>query len=138
MGNSIWLFFSIPLWFFSTIFYPFSASYLSLVPIIGFLCLLAGAVAAYIRPRKVLLLAPASILLSQAYAVLAGLLRGAYSHGVLTFEIVFLCAQLACLVPLVYFSKETRAAALLLFVFCAIYALFTQFVAGMSLSNTWL
>ena len=138
MGNSIWLFFSIPLWFFSTIFYPFSASYLSLVPIIGFLCLLAGAVAAYIRPRKVLLLAPASVLLSQAYAVLAGLLRGEFPHDFATFAIVFLCAQLACLVPLIYFSKGTRAAAIPLFVFCTIYALFTQLVAGMSLSNTWL
>ena len=138
MSNPFSLVFGIPVLFFSTITSPFSTSYMTLVPAVGVLCLLAGSLAAYMRPRKALLWAPASVLSSQVYVALVGLLRGSFHYDFLTFGIVFLCAQLACLVPLVYFSKGTRAAAILLFVFCAIYALFTHFFAVMWLTDEWI
>ena len=140
MSNVIWLSFSLPLWYFSSLLHPFDAGFLSLVPAIGIVCLVVGACLTFARRNTALSWVLASVLLSQVFVALAGFLRGEVSQDEQLFAVTatFLCVQLVCLVLLLWYSKGARAASIPLAFFGGTYALFAAFVAVMAFSDTWL
>ena len=146
MGNAIWLFVALPLWFFSTLSNPFVAGVLSAIPFAGIVCLAVGAVIGVAKRQRQLLWFFASVALSQGYVAVAGLfrrmLKGDAGNTVFllwnALSLLFLGLQLATIISIVYRSKDARAAAILLALFCVTYALFAGFIAGMSVSDTWL
>ena len=142
MGNAVWLTLAIPKWFFSTLLAPFAGGPLTLLPSAGSVCLGIGVFEAVRHRQWRLSLIAFSFLLSEVFGALSGLLRGQYtiqSHQSPSILInTFLGSQLIINMFFLYWFKNARVSALFLVVFCLIYALFTLFVAEMSLQEAWL
>lgn len=137
MGNAVWLFFALPVWYFSTITAPFGSGVLSAIPVLGIVSLVLGVVWGVIIRRlglMIFLLLPAA---SQALMVVAGFMRGSptYSLPILS---TFLLLQIAFAGYFVVRLKGARLPAAVLTIFTASYAFFAAFVATMAFSDTWL
>ena len=135
------IFFSAPIWFLAATFSPFSSIY-TLIASIGFLLFVIGWVLANKRPHKGLWLSVVSVVLSQGIVGFAGFRRGDFPDlsgdiGIIIM-LGFAISQLVCLGFMIYLSRGSRLAAVLLSGFCAIYALHSYFVAGMALTDTWI
>ena len=76
MGNAVWLFFSLPMWYFSTITAPFASGVLTAVPALGIVSLVVGVVWGAIKRRLGLMIFLVLPVASQALMVVAGFMRG--------------------------------------------------------------
>jgi hypothetical protein len=76
MNNAVWLFWALPIWYFSTIVHPLSAGPLSAVPALGVISLVVGLTLGLSgrEPRLLLFLIPFAF--SQLFVAIAGALRG--------------------------------------------------------------
>jgi len=72
MGNAVWLFFSLPMWYFSTITAPFASGVLTAVPALGIVSLVVGVVWGAIKRRLGLMIFLVLPVASQALMVVAG------------------------------------------------------------------
>jgi hypothetical protein len=139
MGNAVWLIFALPQWYFGALLAPLGAGPLSTIPALGACCGLAG-LALGIRHRDTRLLwfvAPA--VASQVLMAVAGFFRGQFRGEPADIALcLFLIAQLAAALYLVYRLNGLRLAASLLAVFSISYSLFAAFVAAMAFSDDWI
>ncbi len=139
MGNAIWLFFALPVWYFSTIAAPFSAGMLSAIPALGIVCLIFGVVCGTLKRRldlSMFLVLPAA---SQALVVVAGLMRGSLTVQVSEPMLAtFVLLQIAFAGYFVFRLKGARLPAVALAIFTSSYAFFAAFVAGMAFADRWL
>lgn len=133
MGNAVWLFFALPVWYIATL----SAGVLAVVPAIGIVALAVG-VARGVAERRlglaIFLVLPAA---SHALVVVAGLMRGkVHNSDVIIWT--FLLLQAIAAGCFVFRLKGARIPASALTVFALSYAFFASFVAAMSFSDVWL
>jgi hypothetical protein len=140
-GNAIWLFVSLPLWYFTATAVAFEGGVLTAVPAAGIVSLVAGGITAVVQGRLRRLwhfIVP--VLISQCYVATAGFFRGQLHSGRLYSFVLwgFLVGQ-ACLIGLlIYRSKGARTASSMFALFCLSYAAFATFVAGMAFADSWL
>lgn len=138
-SNALWLISALPVWYFSTIAHPFQAGILSLIPFIGILGLVAGALIGIVQRRRALLLFVFPFALSECYVAIAGWLRGQlHGDASLTPSCIFIFVQLALISYFVYASRQSRVASFAFTIFSASYALFALFVGGMAFADNWL
>jgi hypothetical protein len=137
MSNAIWLFFSLPAWYFPTILSPFAGSYLTAVPATGVVALAIGAILAALHRERAVLWGLLSAAMSQVLVTISGLMHGAVDKpdGPL---LVFLAVQLVLVGVMVFKSRKSRLAAALVGWFCLTYAVLAAFSAAMSFSNAWM
>ena len=138
MSNAVWLTLALPQWYFSSLLMPFEAGPLTLVPAIGGSALVVGTLLGIRARARLLLFFGALALLSHALVALAGLLRGILRGTDSSSVLIFALLQLAAATYLVYRADNARLPAILLAIFTVSYALFATFIAGMSLSDSWL
>ena len=143
MGNAVWLFWAVPVWYFSTLSMPFSAGPLSAIPASGAICLVIGAGWGVIKRKMNLLLFLLLIVATQVLVVVAGFLRGSLrgTTNQLTLQTLlgaFLLLQIAFAGYLVWRLKGARWPAVALAIFTSSYAAFGAFVAAMAFSDDWL
>lgn len=138
MGNALWLSLALPQWYFSSLLMPLGAGALTLVPAIGGGALIVGILLGIRTRARPLLLFGVLALLSHVFVALAGLLRGTMRGTDSSAIMIFALLQLAAATYLVYRADKARLPAILLAIFTVSYALFATFIAGMSLSDTWL
>ncbi|HWT98903.1 MAG TPA: hypothetical protein VN229_14850 [Terriglobales bacterium] len=139
MGNAVWLFCSVPAWYFSTLLKPFGADTLSAVPALGSLCFIVGTVWGIVKRKAILLIFAPLIVVSQALVVVAGFMRGSVGGGVASFTLdVFLLLQVVAAGYFVWRLKGMRGPASVLAIFTSSYAAFAAFIAGMAFTNNWL
>jgi hypothetical protein len=136
MGDAVWHFFQLPLWYISTILDPFAVGWLTAIPAIGMLCLAAGVTWGLVKEEPsllVFLLLPA---VSQLLVVVAGFLprslQGSAGDPILW---AFLLLEVAVAGFLVWRLKWARGPAAALAAFALSYAFFACFVAGMDFSG---
>jgi hypothetical protein len=113
---------------------------LSLIPFIGSLTLVGGAVMGIVQRRPSLISCIVSLLISECYVAVAGALRGQLPGiaGLIPASI-FAVVQAAFLIWLLMCKlRGVRLAASALAFFCASYAFFAWFVGGMAFANDWL
>jgi len=137
MGNAAWLFRVLPEWYFPTIFDPFGAGVLTVIPAAGTICLIIGLMLTAMRPSPRLWLFLLPFLWSEAFVGFAGWQRGQFPSAewlILT----FLGAQVALAIGLVVYSKRAWMPAIAFALFSLSYAFFASFVAGMSFADDWL
>ena len=139
MGNTVWHFFQLPLWYFSTILTPFAAGWLTAIPAIGILCLAAGVTWGLAKEEPSLLIFLLLPAVSQFLVVVVGFLprslRGSAGDPILW---AFLLLEVAIAGFLVWRLKGARGPAAALAVYALSYAFFACIVAGMTLSDHWL
>ena len=131
MDRVAWLFSQQYEAFVGAISKPFDDS-IALVLCISLVCLGLGIVLSVLRPHKGHLFAAASIFLSLGFLVLNGFAGHDVTSIISFFAFAFPVLQLACLVSLIYFSKNSRPAALAWFVFCAVYGFVTWYMGVMA------
>ena len=140
IGNALWLISALPLWYLSPVANPLGAGVLSLIPFVGSLALVGGAVIGIVQRRPSLIYFVVSPFISECYVAVAGALRGQVrgSAGLVPAS-VFAVVQAAFLIWfLIYRLKGARVAASALALFCASYALFAWFVGAMAFADDWL
>lgn len=139
MGSAVWLFLALPEWYFSAILAPFSAGVLSVVPAVGIVALVVGAVWGVAKRRLgllVFLILPAA---SQALVAVSGFMRGDLrNHESEVILSTFLLLQAVAGGYLVFRLKGARLPASALSVFSLSYAFFASLVASMAFSDVWL
>ena len=142
MGNAIWLFWLVPVEYFSTIASPFSAGPLSLIPALGILSLAIGAVAGIAKREIGLLIFLVLPAASQILVAVAGFKRGAFQHDAsqLASWIIgtFMLLQIAGAAYIIWRLKGARGTAAAMAIFTSSYALFAAFIASMALHDDWL
>jgi hypothetical protein len=140
IGNALWLFSALPLWYVSPIANPLGAGVFSLIPFVGGLALVVGAVIGIVQRRPSLIYFVVSPFLSECYVAVAGALRGQLRGAAgLVPASVFAVVQAAFLIWfLIYRLRGARLAAFALALFCASYAFFAWFVGGMAFADDWL
>lgn len=112
---------------------------LSLIPAIGVMALIAGGVLAFRHPSRVLWWCGLSFLVSELSQLLAYPFTGEVSsQAVGSVLLAFLGVQLLVTGFATYRARTRLAAAVLFAVFSLIFALFTSFIGGMSLTGTWI
>ncbi len=141
MGNAIWLFIVLPQWYFGAALSPFKYGVLTAVPAAGVVSLTLGVgLAVYRRALKSFwFILP--VLLSEAFVAFAGFMRGSFapsSSGAGVLMLAFLFLQLIFVGYMIFKFRGMRLSSTLLGLFVISYALFAIFVAGMSLTDTWL
>jgi hypothetical protein len=142
VGNAIWLFLAVPVWYSSTVLSPFSGGLLSAIPALGILSLAIGVVVGIAKRQirlLIFLLLPAA---SQILVVVAGFKRGAFQHDAnqLALWIIgtFMLLQIAGAAYIVWRLKGARGPAAAIAIFTSSYAVFAAFVAAMAFSDDWL
>jgi hypothetical protein len=139
VGNAVWLFLSLPTWFFSTVGNPLGADILSAIPFAGTVCLALGVGIGICKRQPQLLWFLAPVALSQGFVAVAGLFRGTLRGSGATLVLVaFLGLQVVLVVFALFRSKNARLTAIPLALFCVTYTLFAGFIAGMAFSDDWL
>jgi hypothetical protein len=140
IGNALWLVSALPLWYLSPVANPLGAGFLSLVPFIGSLALVVGAVVGILQRRPPLLIFVVSPFISECYVAVAGALRGQLrGNAGLVPASLFAVIQAAFLIWfLIYRLKGANLAASALALFCASYASFAWFVGAMAFADDWL
>jgi hypothetical protein len=140
IGNALWLVSALPLWYLSSVANPLGAGVLSLIPFVGSLALVGGAVIGIVQRRPSLIYLVVSPFISECYVAVAGALRGQVpGNAGLVPASVFAVVQAAFLIwLLVHRLKGARLAASALALFCASYAFFAWFVGAMAFANDWL
>ena len=125
MDNAVGLFFSTPIFYFSTILTPLYGGILSVAPAIGIVCLTIGAVWGLIKRRRGLLIFLLLPIVGQVLLVAASIIRVPL-HDEASFPILlaFLFLQIAVAGYLIFRLKGARLPATLLTVFTLSYALF--------------
>lgn len=139
MGNAIWVFFTLPLWYFPQVLYPFGAGWLSIIPAVGVVCFAVGLILGAIRgsPRLIGFLVP--VLAAQALVATAGYLRGqVMAETADQIVTAFLGGQLILVVVLIAWARGARPAATALALFSLSYAWFAGVVATMAFTDRWL
>ncbi len=116
-----------------------SSSGRHLVVLLGTLGLVGGVFMGLLQRGRALFLFLLSFLLSETFVAVAGSFRGGLrgNAGLLPAGL-FILAQIALIVRVVYRTKQARAASLALTVFSLSYALFALIVAGMAFADDWL
>jgi hypothetical protein len=142
VGNAIWLFWLVPVEYFSTIVAPFSAGPLSVIPALGTLSLAIGVVAGIAKREMrllIFLLLPAA---SQILLVVAGFQRGAFQHDAIQLGVwiiwTFMLLQIAGAAYVVWRLKGARGPAAAMAIFTSSYGLYAAFAASMAFHDDWL
>lgn len=138
MGSAAWLSIRLPLWYFKSVLHPFTAGVLTIVPAMGVWCLTVGTVFVITRKQWNFLFFLLSITFSHAYVALSGFLRGEFPQGSISLALIFLSLQITAIGFAAYKCIKDWATIPLIAAFCITYAVYAQFVAGMSLSDVWL
>ena len=139
IGNALWLVSALPLYL-SPVANPLGGDILSLIPFIGSLALVGGAVVGIVQRRPSLLIFVVSPFISECYVAVAGALRGQLrGNAGFVPASIFAVVQAAFLIWLItYRLKGARLAASALALFCASYAFFAWFVGAMAFADEWL
>jgi len=112
---------------------------LSLIPFIGTVALVAGAVLGILRRRPLLFVFLLSPFLSECYVGIAGALRGQLrGNASLGPVCIFAVIQTWLILFPVYRLKGARLPASALALFCMSYGLFAWFVGAMAFADDWL
>jgi tetrahydromethanopterin S-methyltransferase subunit C len=142
VGNALWLFRAVPVWYCSTIASPFGAGYLTAIPALGILSLAIGVVAGFAKRELSLLIFLLPLAASQILVVVAGFLRGAFIRdpNYLALWIIgtFMLLQIAGAAYIVWRLKGARWPAAAIAIFTSSYASFAAFVAAMAFTDSWL
>jgi hypothetical protein len=135
----MWLAFAGPAFYLGAALQPFSAGYLSFIPLLGIVGLVIGIVVGCVQRKRVLFLFVFPFLLSEVFLTVGGLLRGQFLGTTWqTPSVIFAITQISAIVFVAYRGRKALVADFSLALFSLTYALFAWFIAGMSLSDTWL
>lgn len=142
MGNALWLFLSVPVWYFGAIVSPLSAGPLSAIPALGALFLAIGIVAGAAKREMRLLVFVLLLAGSQILVAVAGFLRGALrpdpNNLLLWIVGAFIFLQITGAAYIVWRLKGVRLPAAAMALFSSSYALFAAFVAIMAFTDDWI
>jgi hypothetical protein len=135
----MWTLWLVPMWFAATLFTPFGAGALTLVPATGMVCFIAGLIWCLVRPARELLWLGVPFVLSQIMLLIGALLWEKLSNDQATLPILaFLGIQAVVIGCVTYRLRHRIGPALLLAIFNVAYALFAGFVATMAMTGSWL
>jgi hypothetical protein len=137
MTDGLWLFSTLPIWYFATLLNPLAASWLSLVPASGAVCLLVGLVLALYRRERNALWALLPFALSHIFVFITGTMRGA-AAGITPLLVLFVVVQVPLSVWILIRCRGSRVAGLFLCWFSLTYAALAYLVGAMSFTDTWL
>lgn len=117
----------------------FRGGILSLIPFIGLVCLLAGAVAGIVERRRALWFFSFPFIVSECYVAIAGFYHGRLSGDATLAPIcMFGFLQIALIAYLAYRLRSAGLAVWPLTVFSLSYAFFAYFVGQMLWTDTYL